>query len=109
MEKIAAMAISNNPHVLKGVKVIQNNRYCHIITELCNGGTLKDSIKHQGALGEEKSHKILKETLKGMCSLIGKGIIHRDLKPANIIFHNGQAKIIDFGYCEIMGYPKPNL
>ena len=98
MEKIAVMAV-NNPHVLKGLKVVQNNRYCHIVTELCNGGTLKEVIKHSGALGEEKSLKLMTETLKGMCSLTGKGIIHRDLKPANILIHNGQAKIIDFGYC----------
>lgn len=44
-----------------------------------------------------------------MNSIIAKGIFHRDLKPANILLHNGQAKIIDFGYCEIRGYPKPSL
>ena len=108
MEKIAVMAV-NNPYVLKGVKVVQNNRYCHIVTELCNGGTLKDAIRYNGPLGEEKSLKLMTELLKGMCSLIGKGIIHRDLKPANILIHNGQAKIIDFGYCEVKGYPKPKL
>ena len=98
MEKIAAMAVTN-PHVLKGFKVIENSRYCHIVTELCNGGTLKEAIRHQGPLGEEKSLALLAQILKGMCGLVAKGIIHRDLKPANILFHNGQAKIIDFGYC----------
>jgi serine/threonine protein kinase len=36
-------------------------------------------------------------------------IVHRDLKPANIMIHNGESKIIDFGYCMIDGYKKPKL
>jgi serine/threonine protein kinase len=108
MEKAAIMSVVN-PNVLRGLKVTQNNRFCFIVTELCNGGSLKSLIRSNGPLGEEKSTKILVELLKGMCSIIGKGILHRDLKPANILFHNGQAKIIDFGYCEIKGYPKPDL
>jgi serine/threonine-protein kinase ULK/ATG1 len=98
MEKNALMAVIN-PHVLRGLRVIQNNQFCFLVTELCNGGTLKSLIRLNGPLGEQKSLKYLIEILKGECSLIGKGIIHRDLKPANILLHNGQAKIIDFGYC----------
>lgn len=98
-----------NPHVLRGLKVIQNQQQCFLVTELCNGGTLKSLIKVNGPLGEEKSLKYLTEVLKGECSLIGKGIIHRDLKPANILLHNGEAKIIDFGYCDIKGHKKPSL
>lgn len=98
MEKVAVMKVMN-PFVLKGIKVAQNNRYCFIVTELCNGGSLKSMIRSKGSLGEEQSLKILIELLKGMCGIIGNGIIHRDLKPANILFHNNQVKIIDFGYC----------
>lgn len=108
MEKIALMSVIN-PHVLRGLKVIQNQQQCFLFTELCNGGTLKSLIKVNGPLGEEKSLKYLTEVLKGECSLIGKGIIHRDLKPANILLHNGEAKIIDFGYCDIKGHKKPSL
>lgn len=108
MEKVAIMRVTN-PFVLKGIKVVQNNRNCFIVTELCNGGSLKSMIRNKGPLGEEESLRILTDLLKGMCSIIGKGIIHRDLKPANILFHNNQVKIIDFGYCEIEGYPKPSL
>lgn len=103
------MMSCDNAHVLRGIKVIQSSVNCFIVTELCNGGSLKNLIKTTGPLGEEKSLRFLLEILKGTCSLIGKGIIHRDLKPANILLHNGQAKIIDFGYCEISGYPKPSL
>jgi hypothetical protein len=51
MEKIAALSC-DNPHVLKGIKVIQNNICCYIVTELCNGGSLKNLIKTTGSLRE---------------------------------------------------------
>lgn len=51
MEKIAAMSC-DNPHVLRGIKIIQNNINCYIVTELCNGGSLKNLIKVTGPLGE---------------------------------------------------------
>jgi serine/threonine-protein kinase ULK/ATG1 len=108
MEKIAIMSVIN-PHVLRGLSVISNDKFCYLITELCDGGSLKSYIKTQGPLSEEKSLKLLMEILKGSCGLVGKGIIHRDLKPANILLHNGQIKIIDFGYCTIRGYKTPSL
>lgn len=58
MEKIAIMKVIH-PNVLRGLKVTTNSRYCYIITELCNGGSLKSMIKSNGPLGEEKSTKIL--------------------------------------------------
>lgn len=50
MEKTALMNVVN-PHVLRGIKVIQNNQFCFLVTELCNGGTLKSQIKLNGPLG----------------------------------------------------------
>lgn len=35
----------NNPNVLQGLKVAQDSRYCFMVTEYCNGGTLKKYIK----------------------------------------------------------------
>jgi serine/threonine protein kinase len=51
MEKTALMTI-NNPHILKGIRIVQDELNCYLITELCNGGTLKDFIKANGPLGD---------------------------------------------------------
>lgn len=40
MEKTALMIVSSQ-FVLQGLKVAQDSRYCFMITEFCNGGTLK--------------------------------------------------------------------
>jgi len=58
MEKTALMTV-NNPYILKGIKVIQDHLNCYLVTELCNGGTLKANIKDNGLLSEEKSVSIL--------------------------------------------------
>ncbi len=50
MEKIAIMSV-NNAHVLRGIKVVQNKSFCYIVTELCNGGSLKNALKINGSLG----------------------------------------------------------
>lgn len=39
-----------NPFVLKGLKIFQDNRFCFMVTEFCNGGTLKKFIKDKGFL-----------------------------------------------------------
>lgn len=44
MEKAALTALSHE-NILKGLKIIENSSKCYIITEFCNGGTLKQLIK----------------------------------------------------------------
>ena len=41
--------ILNSPYVLKGLKVVEDARYCFLVTELCTGGTLKRLIKNSPA------------------------------------------------------------
>lgn len=50
MEKVAIMKVIH-PNVLRGLRVSQNPRYCYIVTELCNGGSLKSMIRGNGPLG----------------------------------------------------------
>jgi serine/threonine protein kinase len=34
--------------------------------------------------------------------LVKYNILHRDLKPSNILFHEGNLKIADFGFCKVL-------
>jgi serine/threonine protein kinase len=44
MEKTALQTVFHE-NVLRGLKIIENASKCYIITEYCNGGTLKQLIK----------------------------------------------------------------
>jgi serine/threonine protein kinase len=39
-----------SPYVLKGLRVVQDEKFCFLVTEYCNGGTLKKLIKEKGYL-----------------------------------------------------------
>ena len=41
--------------------------------------------------------QIISDTLSAIAHLNKLGVVHRDIKPGNMIFHDGNAKIIDMG------------
>lgn len=108
MEKYALMNISS-PYLMKGIKVLENKHYCFMVTEFCNGGTLKEHIRANGAMNEQEAFSIMDNLLEGYADLLSQRILHRDLKPANIMLQDGTPKIIDFGYSAAEGFPKPSI
>ena len=92
----------------------------YIVTELCDGGTLSDLVRHiycdcaqnSGESEQQpppfngKSHEqryqwmryILAQVLCALEFLHSVRIIHRDLKPDNaLLLSNGRVKLVDFG------------
>ncbi|EOD05487.1 hypothetical protein EMIHUDRAFT_448681 [Emiliania huxleyi CCMP1516] len=58
----------------------------------CNGGSLADLLRRQGALAEREAKSIIVQVLHGLRHLHRQRepIIHYDLKPANILLHEGE-------------------
>ena len=97
----------DHPNIIKLIEIHEDDKYLHLITELCTGGELFDRIiaKTQSAEGHFSE--------KDAAHLIGcildairychdeKQIVHRDLKPENFLFktkdEESPVKIIDFG------------
>ena len=85
----------------------KDERYLHLITELCTGGELFDRIiaKTQSAEGHFSEHDaavLVRDILDAIRYCHDeKGIVHRDLKPENFLFltkaEDAPIKIIDFG------------
>lgn len=68
------------------VEVYEDERYLHLITELCTGGELFDRIiaKTQSAEGHFSEHdaaQLVHDILDAIRYCHSKGIVHRDLKP----------------------------
>ncbi len=87
----------------QGLEHSEKNRY--LVTEYCEGGTLRDLIDGSIALNMEQKLKLIIDILAGLSYTHLQGIIHRDLKPENILLslspYGWVAKISDFGVAKI--------
>ena len=97
----------HHPNIIQLVEVHEDEKYLHLVTELCTGGELFDRIiakteSPEGHFSERDAAKIVRCILDAIayCHDV-KGIVHRDLKPENFLFkdpsENAPIKIIDFG------------
>lgn len=69
-----------------------------IAMELMEGESLKSMVEREGRLPPDRAVTILREVLKGLEYIHGRGIIHRDIKSENILLSlAGVVKITDFG------------
>lgn len=66
--------------------------------EYVSGGSLQSILEEFGCIPLQAAQRYLKDILRGLDFLHGKGIIHRDLKPGNVLLHvDGGCKVTDFG------------
>ncbi|WP_017295445.1 serine/threonine-protein kinase [Geminocystis herdmanii] len=86
-----------------GVQHHLQERY--LVTEYCEGGTLRDLLETPTEISVEQKLKIITDILDGLNQAHQEGIIHRDLKPENILLcvtpQGWNAKISDFGVAKI--------
>lgn len=105
--EIALLKEVNHPNIIKLVEVHEDQKYLHLVTELCTGGELFDRIiaktqSDEGHFSEADAAAIVRCILDAIayCHDV-KGIVHRDLKPENFLFstpaEDAVIKIIDFG------------
>jgi len=74
-----------------------------IVMAHLNGRTLKQVIKHEGALSPPRAERIFKDIASALASAHAMGIVHRDVKPENIFIEDdGRAVLADFGLARTM-------
>jgi calcium-dependent protein kinase len=97
----------NHPNIINLHEVYEDEKYLHLVTELCTGGELFDRIiaktqSSEGHFSEHDGAEIVRDILEAInyCHT-EKHICHRDLKPENFLFltedEHAPIKIIDFG------------
>jgi len=96
----------HHPHIIELRQVYEDERYLHLVTELCTGGELFDRIMDlsstdEGHFTEQAAARLVRDILDAIAYCHAQGIVHRDLKPENFLFkdktENAAIKIIDFG------------
>ena len=95
------MRTLDHPNLIKYYEAYEDERYIHIVMELCTGGDLLETIMAMGSIGEREVCVIMRKLIRAVVYLHEVNITHRDLKPDNFLFSsqspNSEIKIIDFG------------
>ena len=92
----------SHPNIMQIYEVYNDETNFYIVSELCAGGELFDTIEEKGTFDEGEACKIMHQLLSGICYSHSNNIVHRDLKPENILLEekgdsNFLLKIIDWG------------
>ena len=96
-------------NVILLIDVFEDEDYVHLVTELCHGGELFNSIVEKAAHGsddwpcfaEGDAARVIHQILSALSYMHDRNIVHRDIKPENILLESpndeSSIKIIDFG------------
>ncbi|GAB0493210.1 hypothetical protein MMPV_004485 [Pyropia vietnamensis] len=94
-----------HPRVVQLIDVfeIDASSFCTVL-EYCDGGDLDGHLMAHKTLPEREARSITAQVLAGLLYLSEQPqrVIHYDLKPGNILFHEGEARITDFGLSKQM-------
>jgi hypothetical protein len=70
----------------------------YVVMELVEGDTVAQLIARDGAIGTDRTARILTDTASGLAAAHRRGLVHRDIKPANLLMTDeGRVKVADFG------------
>ena len=102
-QREAQMASSlNHPHILTVYDVGEFEGRQYLVTELVDGGTLKDWARAARRTWRQVVD-LLTGVADGLAAAHAAGILHRDIKPENVLVAtNGYAKLADFGLAKLL-------
>ena len=91
----------DHPNIIKYYESYEDDKYIHLVMEMCTGGDLLDKISSEGILFEDQLAPLMRKLFSAVNHLHGLYICHRDLKPENVLFSTkdltAEVKLIDFG------------
>lgn len=88
----------NEEGIVKIFDSFIENDTAYIIMEYLEGETLKEFLKREKTIPEDRAVEMLIPVMKSLQVVHEAGLIHRDIAPDNIFLTNdGNVKLIDFG------------
>jgi eukaryotic-like serine/threonine-protein kinase len=100
-QEAQATAALNHPNIVSIFHVGQYDGSPYIVTELLQGETLRERLRH-GRMRLRETIDIGGDIARGLAAAHDAGITHRDLKPDNIFLtKDARVKILDFGLAKL--------
>ena len=101
-----AAASLNHPNIVSIFDVGLDGGSPYIVSELLEGGTLRQRLA-KGPISSREAVELALQITSGLAAAHDRHIVHRDLKPENLfITHEGRIKILDFGVAKLQ--PRPD-
>ena len=81
------LQLLDHPHIISLYEIYEDEKYIHMVTEECDGGSLDDMIDlFPLGMPEVNARKIMWQICSAVSHMHASSICHRDLKPGNILF-----------------------
>lgn len=100
-EALAISRLFDHPNLAKFFELYEDQRYFHVITELCFGDSLEKCLTVR-ALPENEAKVVLKQVVWAVKYIHELGFIHRGIRPQAIAYvEKGEArvKLVSFKTC----------
>ena len=103
----------DHPNIIRYFESYEDDRYIHIVQELCLGGDLLDRFAYSAPFSEETVSRLYKKIFSAVNHIHSIYICHRDIKPENFLFTtkdpDAEVKMIDFGMSNKFGHGSEEL
>mmetsp|Transcript_18632 Transcript_18632/g.33671 ORF Transcript_18632/g.33671 Transcript_18632/m.33671 type:complete len:565 (+) Transcript_18632:147-1841(+) len=103
MRELQVLQELDHPNIIKLFETFEDEKYFHLVMELCTGGDLLERVVDKGALPEVEAAGIMKKLILAVNHMHSCYISHRDLKPENILYSGDIIKLADFGISNKFG------
>jgi len=103
LREAKAAAQLNHPSIVTIYDAGESEHGFYLAMELVDGTTLKEVLRHRGAVAPGGVIYILRQMAEALAYAHGKKVVHRDIKTANTMWTTDkQVKIMDFGLAKLM-------
>jgi serine/threonine protein kinase len=89
-----------HPHIVSVFDHFIEDGDGYIVMEWLEGQNLREWIEEQKPLSLAHIKQIVAQVGDALQYAHSQGVIHRDIKPENIVYHQGQATVLDFGIAQ---------
>ena len=87
----------HHPNILPLLASDEAGRFLYYVMPFADGGSLIPRISDQGYLSLLETADIVRQVAAALDYSHANNIVHRDIKPGNVLFHEGRARLCDFG------------
>ena len=98
-QELALFRLLDHPNILRFYEIFEDDRFIHLVTEHCSGGSISERIASRGLFCESKVRDLFEKLIRAMLHMHKLGFCHRDLRPQNILYETSESvevKIADF-------------